>query len=102
MPAFPHLTTADVDALVAYLIAVPGGRGMVRAERRAWRSSQERAGIDCGSGSVWTRPDATGGRGARPATISRGCPQFERPVISDYNTVGSRITPPYTSILSTT
>jgi quinoprotein glucose dehydrogenase len=26
-------------------------------------------------------------------------PQFERPVINEYNTVGNRISPPYTSIL---
>ena len=27
MPAFPHLTAADVDALVALLTMPPGGRG---------------------------------------------------------------------------
>ena len=30
MPAFPHLTAADVDALVAFLTAPPGGRGRGR------------------------------------------------------------------------
>jgi quinoprotein glucose dehydrogenase len=49
---------------------------------------------------VQTRPDPPGGRGrgALPP-YPEGLPQFERPVINEYNTVGNRIAPPYTSIL---
>jgi quinoprotein glucose dehydrogenase len=53
-----------------------------------------------GSGSVSTRPEAAGGRGrgALPP-YPEGLPAFERPVINEYNTVGNRIRPPYTSIV---
>ena len=42
-----------------------------------------------------TRPDAPGarGRGALPL-YPEGVPQFERPVINEYNTVGNRMAPP--------
>ncbi len=37
MPSFPHLTPADVDALVALLTTAPGGRGLAAGGRgRAW------------------------------------------------------------------
>ncbi len=103
MPAFPHLTAADVDALVAYLTTAPGGRGAA-AGGRGGRGGPIGSGappeLIVGSGSVWTRPDAPGGRGrgALPP-YPEGVPQFERPVINEYNTVGNRITPPYTSIV---
>ena len=47
-----------------------------------------------------TRPEPAGGRGrgALPP-YPDGLPQFERPVINEYNTVGNRIAPPYTSIV---
>ena len=101
MPAFPHLTTADVDALVA----VPDHRsGRARLRGAGGRGGPVGAGappeLIVGSGSVWTRPDAPGarGRGALPP-YPEGVPQFERPVINEYNTVGNRIAPPYTSIV---
>jgi quinoprotein glucose dehydrogenase len=49
---------------------------------------------------VATRPDAPGGRGrgALPP-YPDGVPQYERPVINEYNTVGNRIAPPFTSIV---
>ena len=103
MPAFPHLTAADVDALVAYLTTAPGGRG-AGAGGRGGRGGPVGSGappeLIVGSGSVSTRPELPGGRGrgALPP-YPEGVPQFERPVINEYNTVGNRITPPYTSIV---
>ena len=97
MPAFPHLAAADVDAVVTFLTSAPGGRGGRGAGPLA---SGAPAALIAGSGSVWTRPAATGGRGrgALPP-YPDGVPSFERPVINEYNTVAHRITPPYTSIV---
>ena len=39
MPAFPHLSAADVDNLVAFLTAPPGGRGVGRGGRFAGRGA---------------------------------------------------------------
>jgi quinoprotein glucose dehydrogenase len=102
MPAFPHLTTADVDAVVTLLTAAPGARGLGagRGGRGGPAGSGAPPALIAGSGSVWTRPTAPGGRGrgALPP-YPEGVPQFERPVINEYNTVGNRIKPPYTSIV---
>jgi quinoprotein glucose dehydrogenase len=102
MPAYAHLTTVDVDAVVAFLTAGAGGRGA--AGGRGGRGGPVGSGappeLIVGSGSVVTRPEAPGGRGrgALPP-YPEGVPQFERPVINEYNTVGNRIRPPYTSIV---
>jgi quinoprotein glucose dehydrogenase len=103
MPAMPHLAPADVDALVAYLTAAPGGRGVAaggRGGRGGPVGSGAPAELIVGSGSVSTRPAAPGGRGrgALPP-YPEGVPQFDRPVINEYNTVGNRIAPPYTSMV---
>ena len=101
MPAFAHLTPAEIDAVVALLTAPPGGRGGGgRGGRGGPAGSGAPRELIVGSGSVATRPDAPGGRGrgALPP-YPEGVPQFERPVINEYNTVGNRITPPYTSIV---
>jgi glucose dehydrogenase len=54
-----------------------------------------------GSGSASTRPEAAGGggRGRGLPPYPDGVPQLERPVINEYNTVGNRIKPPYTTIV---
>jgi quinoprotein glucose dehydrogenase len=110
MPAFPHLTTGDLDGLVAYLTAAPGARGAGAAGRGLAAGGRARgagaagsgapAELIVGSGSASTRPDAPGGRGrgALPP-YPDGVQQYERPVINEYNTVGNRIAPPFTSIV---
>jgi quinoprotein glucose dehydrogenase len=103
MPAFPHLTPADVDALVALLTAPPGGRGSGgggRGRGGAPLSSGAPPELIVGAGSAWTRPEAPAGRGrgALPP-YPDGVTQYERPVINEYNTVGNRIAPPFTSIV---
>ncbi len=96
MPAFPHLSTADLDALVTFLTTAPGGdsRGAVPT------ASGAPPELIVGSGSVSTRTDAAGGgrRGVVPS-YPDGVPPFERYVINEYNHVGNRIKPPYTSIV---
>ena len=88
MPSFPHLTPADVDALVTLLTTAPGGRGVGAGRARAPAArSGRRAGrigappeLIVGSGSASTRPEAPGGRGrgALPP-YPDGVPQYERP-----------------------
>jgi quinoprotein glucose dehydrogenase len=102
MPAFEHLTTADIDAIVTFLTTAPGGRGAGAGRGRGAGPAGSGAPPELivGSGSVVTRPEAAGGRGrgALPP-YPEGVPAFERPVINEYNTVGNRIKPPYTSIV---
>jgi quinoprotein glucose dehydrogenase len=109
MPSFPHLTTADVDALVTFLTAAPGGRGPgggrgVAAGGRGRGAGPAGSGappeLIVGSGSASTRAGAPAGpgRGALPP-YPDGVPQYERPTINEYNTVGNRIAPPFTSIV---
>jgi len=105
MPAFAHLTAVDVDNLVALLTTPAGGRGRGAPAGGFGRGGGAPAGsgappeLIAGSGSVVTRPDAGGGRGrgALPP-YPEGVPSFDRPVINEYNTVGNRIKPPFTTI----
>ena len=103
MPSFPHLAPADVDALVALLTTAPGGRGPGpggRGRGSAPSGSGAPRELIVGAGSAWTRPEAPAarGRGALPP-YPDGVPQYERPMINEYNTVGNRIAPPFTSIV---
>jgi quinoprotein glucose dehydrogenase len=103
MPSFPHLAPADVDALVALLTTAPGGRGPGPG---GWGrsgvalSSGAPPGLIAGAGSASTRPEvsAARGRGVLPP-YPDSVPPYERPVINEYNTVGNRIAPPFTSIV---
>jgi outer membrane protein assembly factor BamB len=105
MLAFPHLTAAEVDNLVTFL-ATPGGRGAGAGGFGGRRGGGPPAGsgappeLIAGSGSAWTRPDAGGGRGRGVAPpYPEGTPDFTRYTINEYNTVGNRIKPPYTTIV---
>ena len=103
MPAFPHVTGADLENLITYLTAPPGrGRGAAGLGRG--RGGPVASGappeLIAGSGSAWNRPDAAGGRGntALPP-YPEGMIQFDRPSINEYNTVGNKIKPPFTTIV---
>jgi quinoprotein glucose dehydrogenase len=103
MPSFAHLIQADVDALVALLTTTPGLRGQGAGGRGRGggpAGSGAPPELIVGSGSAVSRPDVTfgRGRGALPP-YPDGLPQYERPVINEYNTVGNRISPPFTSIV---
>ena len=100
MPPFPHLSAADVDILIRYLTAIPGsGGGFGRGAPPV--SSGAPPELIAGSGSAWERPEAPGGRGrgAAPPPYPEGVPQFERFVINEYGTIGSRMKPPFTEIV---
>ncbi len=105
MPAFPHLTRADLDNLVAFLTG-PAGRGRGagafagRGRGAGPIGSGAPAELIAGSGSAWTRPASAPGRG-RGAAIPYpdGTPDFTRYTLNEYNTVGNRIKPPFTTIV---
>jgi quinoprotein glucose dehydrogenase len=99
MPAQPHLTTADVDNLVTFLTTVPNAGGGARGARGAAPGTGAPPELVVGSGSVAPAQQG-GGRGGRGATrYPEGVPQTEQYVINEYNTVGNRVKPPYTSIV---
>ena len=106
MPALPHLSGADLDALVQYLTATPGARGgggRARGRGAGPAASGAPPELIAGSGSAWTRPAAPGagarggGRGTPP--YPDGVPQFERYVIDSYGTIGNGAKPPFTTIV---
>jgi len=102
MPPFAHLSESEVDDLVRFLTAPPGGRG-IGPGGFPGRGRGSGAGpaappeLVVGSGSAATR--AQGARG--PATsYPQGSPaEWKRYEINEYNTVGNRFAPPFTSIV---
>ena len=103
MPAFPHLSESDVELLVQFLTAPPGGRG--RGAGFGGRGggpvgSGAPPELIAGSGSAWTRPvtPGRGGRGALPP-YPEGVPQTERYVINTYGMIGNGMKPPFTTIV---
>jgi quinoprotein glucose dehydrogenase len=100
MPSFPHLGAADVDNLVAFLASPAGGRGRGGFFGRGGpaRSGAPPALI-AGSGSARVRPESGGGRGRGAAAYPDGTPEYTRYTINEYNTVGNRVRPPFTTIV---
>jgi quinoprotein glucose dehydrogenase len=104
MPALPHLSAADVDALVQYLTAAPAARAGGRAAGRGAGASASGVPPEliAGSGSVVARPVGRdgrgGGRGGTPP-YPDGVPQFQRYVIDAYGTIGNGAKPPFTTIV---
>ena len=106
MPAFPHLTPTDLDNLVAFLTGAVGGRGrgtgaiVGRGRGAGPIGSGAPPELIAGSGSAWTRPEPAGARGRGAAMpYPDGTPPFARYTINEYNTVGNRIKPPFTTIV---
>ena len=98
MPPFPHLSAADVDILIRYLTAIPGGGGFGRGGPPV--ASGAPPELIAGSGAVWERPGTLDGRGRGAAPpYPEGGPQTERYVINEYGTIGSRMKPPFTTIV---
>jgi quinoprotein glucose dehydrogenase len=104
MPAFAHLSSSDLDNLVAFLTAPLGGRGRGAGAGRGRGAGPVGSGapppLIAGSGSAWTRPETSAGRGRGAAMpYPDGTPDFPRYTINEYNTVGNRIKPPFTTIV---
>ena len=100
MPSFPHLGAGDVDNLVAFLTAT--GRGGMfggRGRGGAPVGSGAPPSLIAGSGSASMRPGMAAGRGRGAPPYPEGTPDFARYTINEYNTVGNRVTPPYTKIV---
>jgi hypothetical protein len=99
MPPFPHLSAADVDILIRYLTATPGGGGGSGRGGPPVASGAPPELI-AGSGSALERPAPAGGRGRGAAPpYPEGVPQTERFIINEYGTIGSRMKPPFTTIV---
>jgi quinoprotein glucose dehydrogenase len=101
MPPFPHLAAADTETLVGYLTAPPaGGRGFGGGRGGGGQAgSSAPAELIAGSGSVAPRA-AGGGRGRGGAAYPEGSPSvWKQYTINEYNTVGNKIKPPFTTIV---
>ena len=99
MPPFPHLSAADSDILIRYLTAAGGGGGGF-GRGGPPVSSGAPPELIAGSGSAWERPEGPGGRGRGAAPpYPDGVPQFDQFVINEYGTIGSRMKPPFTTIV---
>ncbi len=88
--------------LVAFLTTPAGGRGAVRRPRAAApvRRVRRAAGVDCRIGfGVDAAGRARRTRTRRRRRIRRACPTSTRYTINEYNTVGNRIKPPFTTIV---
>jgi quinoprotein glucose dehydrogenase len=102
MPPFPHLSPADVDILTRYLAAGAGRSGGPFGGRGGGPvASGAPPELIVGSGSAWTRPETPGGgRGRGAATpYPEGVRQLDQLVINEYGTIGSRMKPPFTTIV---
>jgi quinoprotein glucose dehydrogenase len=98
MPPFPHLSAADVDAVVALLSAPVATRPAFPGGPRPGGSGAPPELI-VGSGSVATRPAAAGGRGRGAAPYPEGTPDYPRYTINEYHTVANGVRPPFTTIV---
>jgi quinoprotein glucose dehydrogenase len=106
MPAFPHVTEADLDNLVTFLTTPAGGRGRGAGGGGRGRGagpvgSGAPPELIAGSGSAWERPATPGGGRGRGAAMPypEGVPDYTRYEILAYHTVGRGIKPPYSKIV---
>ena len=108
MPAFPHLTSVEVDNVVSFLTvpAGAGGRGAggpggggLRGRGAGPVGSGAPPELIVGSGSAWTRPNEPAGRGRGAMPYPEGTPNYTRYTINEYNTVAHRIKPPFSTIV---
>jgi glucose dehydrogenase len=97
MPAFPHLTDVELEALATYIVAPPGG-GLAGRGRGASRTFPP--GPVVGSGGAQARPTPAGGRGrfGGPRPYPEGVEQTAQYVINAYGTIGTMMKPPFTKL----
>ena len=102
MPSFPHVTDAEKDQVIAFLLAPArgGGPGGAGRGRGGFVPPPPPPGLVVGSGSPVTRPGAGGrggGRGPAPS-YPEGVEPNTQYVIDSYGTIGTMMKPPYTMI----
>ncbi len=92
MPAFAHLTSAEVESLAALLLTpTPAGRGA------PFRTDLPPGPIVASGGAKTRAPMGRGGRGG-PIPYPEGVEQTEQYVINAYGTIGLMIKPPFTKL----
>jgi quinoprotein glucose dehydrogenase len=98
MPPFAHLSESEVEDLVRFLTATPAARGFGPGgfgPRGGGPGAPPE--LIAGSGSAAARPPAA--RIPAP-TYPEGAPaEWKQYTINEYNTVGNRFAPPFTSIV---
>jgi quinoprotein glucose dehydrogenase len=96
MPAFPHLTDADMAAVMTFLrtpvVGAAGGRG-----RAAGPAPVFPPGPVVGSGGARARTGTGPARGV-PLPYPDGVEETPRYTINEYGTIGVRMKPPFTTI----
>jgi quinoprotein glucose dehydrogenase len=91
MPAFPQLTSTEVDALATLLLTPsPAGRGS------AFRTDLPPGPVVASGGPKTRAPFGRGGRG--PIPYPEGVEQTPQYVINAYGTIGLMIKPPFTKL----
>jgi quinoprotein glucose dehydrogenase len=103
MPAFPHLTSGDLDLITAYLLAPAGrARGAGPAAgaggRGAATPSSAPAELLAGSGGAQVRPPSARGFGTPPVYPEGVTPTEQYSINGQYGTIGYMMKPPYTTI----
>jgi quinoprotein glucose dehydrogenase len=94
MPPFPHIDDVEMETLVTFLLAPPGGgRGRGAAPARSFPP-----GPVVGSGGARTRETPALGRGRGPRPYPEGVEQFPQYVINAYGTIGIMHKPPFTTL----
>ncbi len=94
MPAFPHITEAEMDALVTFLLAPAGGGGRGRGMAPV---AAFPAGPVVATGGAQTRPPA-GGRGRGARAYPEGIEARPQYVIDAYGMIGALMKPPFATL----
>ena len=103
MPPFPHLTPADVDAVVAYLTAADapgrgGGRGRGNADAPVFPAGPV---VEAGPAVVRPGGGGRGGRASGPQAYPEGVEApAERYTMNGYGLYANIVRPPYTTLTS--
>jgi len=98
MPAFPHLSDADLDAVVNFIVAPPNaavGRGRGRSNAGAYPPGNV---VATGGAQARVVPPGARGRGFGPRPYPEGTAASPQYVINAYGTIGLMVKPPFTSL----
>jgi YVTN family beta-propeller protein len=97
MPAFPHITDVEMETLVTYIVAPPGG-AFGRGRGSATRSYPPGPVVGSGGAQVRTTPAGGRGRLGGPRPYPEGVEQTPQYTINAYGTIGVMMKPPFTKL----